>query len=186
MSKLRLFERSGCFLLINLILASLMCCIMSFLFLPSSVNILYRYLNICTFFRALSSILKLIFSKSLEQIITSVFSGTYGWQNFKTPPTPEISTDLIQKEPFFPEMNKNRIHIDKKNTHSELSMPPPLTRLQENHYLNTILTTVLTCTFNETRNTRFSTTEVSILKENAFCVILLCFIQNMFRLVMTY
>jgi len=65
-------------------------------------------------------------------------------------------------------------------------MPPPLTPLHENHYLNIILTSVLTYTFNVMWNTRFCITEVSILKENAFCVILLCFIQNMFSLVMTY
>jgi hypothetical protein len=72
-SKLRLFEHSSCFLLLNINLVYLIRFIMSSLFSPSSANILPRYLNFGTCFRASSSILILIFSGSLEKNINSVF-----------------------------------------------------------------------------------------------------------------
>jgi len=62
-----------------------------------------------------------------------------------------------------------------KNSQTELSMPPPLTPLHKNCYLNIILTTVLTYNFNVTWNKWFCVTEISILKANAFIVTLLCF-----------
>ena len=60
-SKLKLFEHSSCFLLLNRTSASLIRSIISFLFFPSSVIILTRYLNFGICFEVLSSTVILIF-----------------------------------------------------------------------------------------------------------------------------
>ena len=69
-----LFEHRSCILLLITTLASsIRCIISSSIFSPSPVTTVSSYLHFGACFRALSSILILIFSKSLEQTVTSVF-----------------------------------------------------------------------------------------------------------------
>jgi hypothetical protein len=58
-------------------------------------------------------------------------------------------------------------------------MAPPL---QVNCYITIILTAILTCTFNVLLITQFCVTELSTVNNNALCVFLLCFTQNMYSL----
>jgi hypothetical protein len=77
-------------------------------------------------------------------------------------------------ETAFSTRNEQKQNPQIKNSQTEQSMAPPLTTFQENRCLNIILTIVLTYTFHVMWNTRFCATEISILKENAFCDPFMC------------